>query len=231
MKTPVQLREVFYVPVEAHLWYLYALIPIYLALPFLQWICRSMSPWVENVILYCWMGVTIVSTIWVAVERLSGLDVEMLVGANRLFYLFVGYILMKNKDKILGKTKFWFFVYVGTCFCNALFTYGFSVATNKHEIMFFQYRSALIMIAAMCMFLCIIKMEHVWKAKYIAVFCECSLGIYVMHILFLDIFKKHVSAQEVSAYWIVPALTLGILIATWSSIWLLRKFKIGRKIS
>ena len=36
MKTEVNLQEIFFVPAEAHLWYLYAMIPIYLVLPFLQ---------------------------------------------------------------------------------------------------------------------------------------------------------------------------------------------------
>lgn len=34
MKDPYQIKDLLYKPVEQHLWYLYAMIPIYLVLPF-----------------------------------------------------------------------------------------------------------------------------------------------------------------------------------------------------
>ena len=231
MNTPVQLTKVLTEPVEAHLWYLYELIPIYIILPFLQWVCRNMKPWMENMVLYGWMGITIVSTIWTALGRGSGVYAEVQVAFNQIFYLFVGYIILKYKEKILGKTKLWFGLYVAFCIGNAMLTCYFSYMTGEHEGRFFQYRSALLMFAAMCLFVCMLKNEHVWKAKYLSVFCECSFGIYVMHILFLDIFKKYVKAYQVSAYWAVPVLTVCIVIVTWTSIWFLRKWKFGRTIS
>ena len=36
MRSEFDLKEILYVPAEAHLWYLYAMVPIYLAMPFLQ---------------------------------------------------------------------------------------------------------------------------------------------------------------------------------------------------
>ena len=49
MKTAFDLKEILYVPAEAHLWYLYAMIPIYLVLPFFQIICRHMDLRLEKV--------------------------------------------------------------------------------------------------------------------------------------------------------------------------------------
>ena len=43
MRSEFDLREILYVPAEAHLWYLYAMVPIYLAMPFLQILCRNMN--------------------------------------------------------------------------------------------------------------------------------------------------------------------------------------------
>lgn len=34
MEDPYQIKDLLYKPVEQHLWYLYAMIPIYLVLPF-----------------------------------------------------------------------------------------------------------------------------------------------------------------------------------------------------
>ena len=51
MKSSYDLRDILYEPVEAHLWYLYAMIPIYLVLPFFQIMCRHMSMKLERVFL------------------------------------------------------------------------------------------------------------------------------------------------------------------------------------
>ena len=42
------LRQIWYVPTKAHLWYLYAMIPIYLVLPFFQILCRNMTMKLEK---------------------------------------------------------------------------------------------------------------------------------------------------------------------------------------
>ena len=51
MGTSYDLREILYVPTEAHLWYLYAMIPIYLVMPFFQILCRNMSLKLERAFL------------------------------------------------------------------------------------------------------------------------------------------------------------------------------------
>ena len=43
MHSKVNLKAVLFEPVEAHLWYLYALLPIYLVLPFFQIMCWGMK--------------------------------------------------------------------------------------------------------------------------------------------------------------------------------------------
>lgn len=231
MNTPVELREILVVPVEAHLWYLYVLIPIYLALPLLQWICGKMKPWMEKAILYFCAGLTIISTVVIAFEQLHGFVAEQIFGASSLFYMFTGHVIVKNKEKIIWKTPVWLFLYFASCVLNALLTCAFSFARSQHETLFFKYRSALIMIATICFFIYIIKRERIWQGKCIISFCKCTFGIYLMHILFLDLFKKYVKPWDVSAYWTIPILTLGIGLATWGSIWVFRRCRIGNKIS
>ena len=51
MGSEYDLREILYEPAEAHLWYLYAMIPIYLVLPFFQVMCRHMDLKLEKAFL------------------------------------------------------------------------------------------------------------------------------------------------------------------------------------
>lgn len=231
MRTPVVLRDILEVPAEAHLWYLYALIPIYFALPLLQWVCGKMKPWMEITILCIYVSITVILTVSTALSKIYDFHTEWFLIGRNLFYVFAGHVLMKYKDKIKGKAKGWLFVYLASCVLNAFLTFVFSYITGKHVIFFFWYRSAFIMIGAICFFLYMIKREHAWQGKYLSTFCECSFGIYLMHILFLDIFKKHVEAQQVSAYWAIPILVASIGFITWGMVWILRRCQLGRKIT
>ena len=51
MKDPYQIKDLLYKPVEQHLWYLYAMIPIYLVLPFFQVMCKGMNLRMERAFL------------------------------------------------------------------------------------------------------------------------------------------------------------------------------------
>lgn len=51
MEDPYQIKDLLYKPVEQHLWYLYAMIPIYLVLPFFQVMCKGMNLRMERAFL------------------------------------------------------------------------------------------------------------------------------------------------------------------------------------
>ena len=60
--------------------------------------------------------------------------------------------------------------------------------------------------------------------------CSCSFGIYLIHIMFLDCYKIHVTADAVSVYWVLPLLVAAILVISFLVVYVLRKTKIGRMI-
>ena len=48
----------------------------------------------------------------------------------------------------------------------------------------------------------------------ISLFCGCSFGIYLIHILFLDNYKKYMEAADLTAWAAVPVLTAGITLVS-----------------
>lgn len=231
MHTPVALNKIMDVPAEAHMWYLYTLIPIYLFLPFVQLICGEMTSKVEKIIFYVWMTLIVASTIATTIGKLYGVGIRLYVGADEWFFLFAGYFLMKYREKIPGKSQMWLIFSVISSLLNAALTCVFSYERNQYEGFFFKYRTALIMISAICLFAWALKKENVKVSKYVTSFCACSFGIYLIHIIFLDVFKKYVQPQDINAYIIVPILVVVIGLLSWGSIWLLHKTKVGKKIS
>ena len=67
--------------------------------------------------------------------------------------------------------------------------------------------------------------------RVIDLFCGCSFGIYLIHILFLDKYKKHMEPYDLSAWIAVPALVASITAVSFVCVWLLRRTKLGRKIT
>lgn len=61
--------------------------------------------------------------------------------------------------------------------------------------------------------------------------CACSFGIYLIHIMFLDHYKKHLEAEAVSAWIAVPALTAVILLASFGCVLLIRRLPGGKMIT
>ena len=61
--------------------------------------------------------------------------------------------------------------------------------------------------------------------------CASSFGIYLIHILFLDTYKKYVDPEQISAWIAVPGLTAGILILSFVCIHFIRKLPFGKYIS
>ena len=61
--------------------------------------------------------------------------------------------------------------------------------------------------------------------------CGCSFGIYLIHILFLDGYKKYAEPTTVSAWIAVPVLIAGIGGLSLLCVTLLRRSRIGRAIT
>ena len=67
--------------------------------------------------------------------------------------------------------------------------------------------------------------------KIIDLFCGCSFGIYLIHILFLDNYKKYMEPTDLTAWIAVPALIISIAAVSFACVWVLRRTSIGRKIA
>ena len=56
----------------------------------------------------------------------------------------------------------------------------------------------------------------------------CSFGIYLIHILFLDIFKKYVDPGDLSAYLVIPVLSVGLGLISYLCVYGLNKTPLRR---
>ena len=109
--------------------------------------------------------------------------------------------------------------------------------TGTHYEDALSYISPTVVIAAMAFFLFMLRLgnTHVQlrekTKRVIDLFCGCSFGIYLIHILFLDNYKKYMEPSDLSAWIAVPCLIAVITLASFVCVWLMRRTKAGRKIT
>lgn len=236
MQQTVDWKHIYRVPAEAHMWYLYVIIPIYLMMPFLQAMCRGMDEKTEK-------GFAIFGSVLVVVLYLAShigvrfyYDMPILGNRSYIYYVFMGYWLSKNKDKIWKDRRLWFFLWIGSSLITTVSTMACSVTAGKHYDRLLEYGNPLVVVSAIAFFLFVLQKEEddIPKKsirKVMEAGCACSFGIYLIHGIFLDIFKKQVEPIEASAFWMIPVLVIVLAFLSFACIYIVRKSSVGRKIT
>lgn len=237
MGTPCDLAAVLDKPTEEHLWYLYAMIPIYLVLPFFQVMCRGMSMKLEKVFLVVATATVLLNYLLRLIGQEAYYDLPLIGDRAYAYYVFVGYYIYKYRRHIRLSQKAAGII----CVCGLAAAFGITLAVTVSQGSHYEgaltYETPFIVIAAAAFFLLMLRLKEAHFVpgervqKWIDLFCGCSFGIYLIHILFLDNYKKYVEPWELSAWIAVPALVISIGAVSFVCIWLLRKTKAGKWVS
>lgn len=237
MDTPYDLREVLYVPTEPHLWYPYAMIPIYLVIPFLQVMCRYMGMKLEYAFLALISVTTVFNYVTSLIHEEAYYDLPLIGDKVYMFYVFIGYYIYRYRRHIRMSQKMALTIFI----CNMLAVFGITAAVSHgmgdHYERIMEYGCPFIVAGAATFFLWMIRLrgcrlEVKGRAKkMVDSVCSCSFGIYLIHILFLDNYKKYMEPWDFTAWAAVPGLILGIGAVSFGCIWLIRRFSWGRSIT
>lgn len=237
MKTSFDLKEILYVPAEAHLWYLYAMIPIYLVLPFLQVMCRNMNLRLERAFLIVSTGAVLFNYLLWMMGGEAYYDLPLVGDRIYAYYVFVGYYIYKYRHHIRLSQRAAAVICVLSMAATFGITWGVTVMNGRHYEDALTYTSPFVAVSAVMFFLFLLRFRHAryqpaeTVRKIIDLFCGCSFGIYLIHILFLDNYKKYMAPQDLSAFIAVPALVIGIAAVSFLCVWVMRKTWVGRKIT
>lgn len=223
-------------PAEAHLWYLYVLIPIYIMLPFLQVLSNGLNEKLAKAFVmigFLWLIGLYVLSFW---KKGFYYDLPLLGDRSYLFYFFAGHLIQKYKEQIRLKFKHCLALSVICILIVFAATAAVTLAGHAHYEKFLNYGNPFIVLASVCffaVFLCINpeKLKLTEKAKSIIdQWSACSFGIYIVHLFFLDLYKINFSPSAFSAYIIVPILILGLAVCSFLFVKLLRYFTVGKKL-
>lgn len=180
--------DFWYEPAEAHLWYLYVLIPIYVMLPFLQVLSNGMDEKLEKVwvvIGFVWLtGVYVVSVL----KKDFYYALPIFGDRSYIYYFFMGHLIQKYKERLPFKTKHYFLISGICCGIVSGMTMTVTFIEQKHYEKFLNYGNPFLVLAAISFFAMILCLpqeklhltEH--ARQTIDTWSSCSFGIYIVHI-------------------------------------------------
>jgi len=205
---------------NAHLWYLYLLPGLYLAIPFIHKLLKSCSKKDIEIFLILWY-----ISLFLFNKRLSpylpNFDLGFFTGY--FGYLVLGYYLrIYNFNSRL-------FAYMIVCTATAIGTFYLSLQQQRFDSLLYGYLAPNTVWAAAFLFVTFKnKLNTAPVPKYLSWIDKYSFGIYLSHILFLNYIHP---AITFSSAWKIPIATLLTLGCSALCCMLLRKIPFGKYIS
>lgn len=225
-------------PAYYHLWYLYALIGIYLFIPFMSQIYRASTEVEKIIYLIIWFVVACVfptvSYFFPAVGDLAFVyGLSSFVGLSG--YVFLGAfcferIRARGCPSVLSSAC----GYMLCVLCTALATYWLSMKDGTPNQFMFRYLAPFVVIGSFFGFRLLITLG-VRLSRYanpLSVLAGCTLGVYCLHVFVMNRLSLFYGAliEGHSVLWVTPLLVAVIFIATLIPIFIARLFKPLRQI-
>ena len=223
-----------------HLWFMYAIIGIYISLPFIQNMCKNLTKEQENLFLFLWMFFSGGIVLFVPFARIIlGIDIDIsypipLVNATYyLGYFISGHILYSRFNKHTNYKKnniTYLLIFIISTLTTIVFTYVFSIVNNSIYDSFLWYRSIFITVSSFMIFLLIITNEGIFKNNLITKFSSLSFGVYLIHVIFVMTIKHNYNILEYNSFWMIPLLTIIIYLCSILICLIIKKINIFNKL-
>lgn len=210
---------------RAHLWFLYTILIIYLLQPILKKILDKCNKYIKAFLLCVWFLLGIIS-------MFNSFIANYFVTLIYIGYFIIGkYIYDFVKKKDLKKYSILFVVIIIVCFIvSIILNYLYSIKYNMFYNKFFAYRTPFIIISSILFFIIVISnYKKETLNKVLLGLSKFSLGVYLIHGIFLDIVKTYMN-NNLSSIVGIPLYSIIIFILSIISVYLLCKIKLFRKI-
>lgn len=231
---PDWIRHLVSGPVAFHLWYLYAIVGIYLFVPFLRHIWSASQPGEKKAYLAIWV---LVST-WPTARIVLGLDIDLrqTYDLGSFFgltgYLFLGAYVHEAFRQHADREVFWWANLGLFLICSALImavTWAYSAQHGKPETLFYGYLSPLVIASSTCAFNVLYGLgarlgSHSGLLRKVS---ACTLGVYCVHLFVLHRVESATGLMGggSSPWWAIPIMAVAVFGLSLAVILLLRRWR------
>ena len=222
-----KLYNLFLEPYRAHLWFLYSIIILYVIQPLLKYILDRINNITKIVLFILWILLSTISMYNVSVANIFSIF-------SNIGFFIVGkymydYVKNTKNDK---KIVIIMIILLVLSFIESIYlNYTASIKFNMFYNLFFAYRTPFIILSTFIIFKLVYIYCHDKKPNNIIMLgSDLSLGVYLIHGMFLDVTTKYVDYKNVIPIIGIPSFTMYILLLSVISVIVLRKIKYINKV-
>lgn len=208
-------------PYRAHLWFLYTILVLYAIQPLLKLIMNKSNNVVKTILLTIWIILSLAS-------MLNPYIAKFFTIFSYIGYFIIGkylYDFIKKYD--LRKYSLTLIIIMIICYSISIWmNYSLSISLNQFYNLFFAYRTPFIMISSFALYILIISNYQKDNLNKLFIgLSDLSLGVYLIHGIFLDITVKEFIYSSINSLIGIPIFTIIIFILSTLSIKLIKKIK------
>ena len=207
-------------PFRNHLWFLYTLVIVYATQPIVGYILNKENKLLNFIVIFIWLFFCSLSIIIPSIA--SYFSIICFIG-----YFFVGRVLYDYfKNKNINKLFLpLLLITLGCLTLDIILSYNISVNKNIFFNIYFAYRNPLLVVASCSCFVLVFNYLPKKLSKSWEKIASLSLGIYLLHGVFLDISKKVFTYSAINSFIGIPLFSIIILALSVISVYLLKKIK------
>lgn len=202
---------------DYHLWYIYMLLGLYLLLPLLSKAMRQFSEADLGYFLLIWAACLFVQPI---LERFhSPLDLRYFTGYAG--YLVLGHFLKIKKHRLLDSALTGWALWLAGAAITFLGTEWLTARSGQFSKTLYDYLTHNVALQAVGVFL--VLKNTVFQSNWLKKVDADSYGIYLSHVLVLNILAPFAEPLALPTALLIPALALVCFGLSWALVWLLKK--------
>ena len=215
------LQNLLLKPYRAHLWFLYTILILYITQPIMKIVLDKSNKTIKIIMLFIWLLFSSLSI------------VNSTISQAFTIFSYIGYfILGKYLYEFIKKNnikKYNVFLVLSVLLCitiSIILNYNFSIKYNRFYNLFFAYRTPFIIVSSISFFALIFaNYKKDALPNIIKILSELSLGVYLIHGMFLDITVRLFRYSTINSLIGIPIFTIIITICSCISVFILKKIK------
>lgn len=225
MSKDIDVFKILGMPERKLLWFIYAIIGIYISLPFVKCMVDNMSREQDKFFVILWI---IFNGLLKHIGITKYYRIPIVDGTYYLGYFIIGYLIIKHSKEIEEKAKNTVLIIMSfVSFAMIIvITYFVSVNKGKHFTGLLSYSNIFIILASLSVFILIYFNADDKENKYIAKLSQLSFGVYLTHGIILDLLMKIFPYKNINSFIGIPLLLFFILFFSSLTVELVKRNKL-----
>ena len=227
MNKDINIISLLSKPERKLLWFMYAIIGIYISLPFIKCMVDKMGKDEDKLFVILWL---IFNGVLKGLNIGNTYLVPIISGTYYLGYFIIGYMIIKYYDYInKNKNNMLLLIITIVSFITVIIsTYFISVNNGKHFTKLLTYSNFLIMIASLSSFIYLYFNIKDKENIIVSKLSNLSFGIYLFHAIILDAIMKLIPYKNINSCTSIPVILVAVISITSIIVNTLKKTGISR---